>query len=216
MLLLKNVNLVLDNKKVLDNLSLSLDYNERISIIGESGAGKTSLIKGVLGWYPLLGMDNNFLNMAAVFQDSSVYLNPSMKIYDQIFESSKLSLDEILKLFDELYLDQRILKQYPYELSLGMCQKVLFIISLSLKPDLLILDEATSFLDNSSKNSFINIINRLEIALISISHDINFIKQITDKVFMLKDGYLQQIKLDDLEKDPYTNILDNIKGRLNG
>ena len=161
---------------------------EILSIIGESGSGKTTIAKAVsclmdkeipvsgevyIGGSELLSMnevDRKNLRMtefSIVFQNSLEWLNPSMTLEGQLKEilskayDKKQMADKMISLMEVVGLCKEDLKRYPRELSGGMSQKFMIASAIALNPKLVIMDEPTSALDISSRENFIELIRKL-------------------------------------------------------
>jgi len=169
-----------------DNFDLSLSSGEMGVIIGESGSGKTTIAKSILGLLKdeahthgkieingesILDKNEKELNtirwdkVSMVFQNSRENLDPTMNIFDACYEPVKRKgftkeefMEKLVSLFSELNLDSAILKKYPSEISGGELQRVQLAMALVCEPDVLILDEPTSSVDMFSKNLVFNII----------------------------------------------------------
>ncbi len=225
----------------LDDLSMTVSAGECIGIIGESGSGKTSFLSSIMGLLDkkteisghilykgqdLLSLNEIQLNqirwseIAIVFQNSLKYLNPSLTIFEQIaetFKSKKLKINEdiILELFSAFNLDKKWLKAYPHQLSGGMRQRVFIIMALVLKPNLLLIDEPTTSLENINKNELINYLldlkNNKKQTMIIVSHDLSIIRRLADKILVLYKGRLfeqnDMLSVLNYPKHPYTRAL---------
>ena len=178
-------------KKIIHPISFSLDKNERLGIIGESGSGKTVTMMALSDLLPenaivegeLLVDGVNIRAMrqkerrlflgsriSIIFQDSINALNPYEKIGKQMSYSIKRhhrlcggqALDFAKTKLAEIGLDDpKILDHYPHQLSGGMRQKVFIALSLSSDPKLIIADEPTTSLDTVSQMQFIRLIRSI-------------------------------------------------------
>lgn len=181
---IKNFSLILGNKKILHDICL--DINGSLSIIGESGAGKSSLASAIFNHikYKEIKVKGR---VAMIFQDSLSYLNPTMSIFSQIFIGAKVSMKREKEIVESLNLEE-LFNKYPHQLSAGQRQRVIIAIALMLSPNILIADEATTFLDKEYKNAFFKLIKGINV--IFITHDINLAKQISSRAIVLRDGKL--------------------------
>lgn len=158
-----------------------------------------------------------------VFQDPMSYLNPTMRIGDQIGEAVWLhygkdrveeEVDEALTLVG-LAPATGIKKRYPHELSGGMRQRVLLAIALACRPKLLIADEPTTALDVTIQAQILSLldelVDRLQMALLLISHDLGVVAEICDKVYVMYAGQIIEeadvVTLFDKPSHPYTQGL---------
>ena len=160
-----------------------------------------------------------------VFQEPLSSLNPLHRVGDQVAEallqhqkiSKKKAYTETLKLFKQVEIQNPVakMKSYPFELSGGQRQRVMIAMAIANKPDILILDEPTTALDVTVAAQILkllrNLQKKLNIAVIFISHDLNVIKQISNRVLVMKSGRIvEQGKVEDIFYAPqqkYTKSL---------
>ena len=195
---------------VLKNLSFSMSKGEILSFVGESGSGKTTFLRSVSGLEKLdkglislngtvLNSENIFVkpqrrNIAYVFQDFPLF--PHLTVYNNlIFNLGSSFKKNINGLVDVTGLEN-LLNRYPYQLSGGERQRVCIVRAIIREPDLLLLDEPFSNLDKKIKKSIIehveSILQQKKITTILVTHDINNILNISDKILVFKGGVLQQ------------------------
>ncbi|MBM7784739.1 ABC transporter ATP-binding protein [Tenggerimyces flavus] len=148
-------------------------------------------------WLPYRGN-----RISAVFQDPGSYLNPSIAVGRQLTEvlrvKSRLTRrdarERAVDLLTQMGLRDpaRVFKQYPFELSGGMLQRVLIAIAISGEPDLLIADEATTALDVTVQAEVLDLLaelrERIGLALVLVSHDLAVISQVCDNVVVMRAG----------------------------
>ncbi|MGY3765851.1 ABC transporter ATP-binding protein [Vagococcus vulneris] len=196
-------------KKVLKNVSFSLDKGQTLGIIGRSGSGKTTLIKTILGLTrPDSGqiLDGNFnelnyKNLAAqvIFQNPRKSLDPSQRIGEALSEmmqkktgQRKIDIIQIAPWLDKVNLPHDVWTKFPHELSGGQLQRVSIARALIMEPDLLICDEPTSALDVTTQKDILLLLkdlkNQQNLTIIFISHDLAVIEFMSDTVLVLKDG----------------------------
>ena len=195
---------------VLKNLSFSMSKGEILSFVGESGSGKTTFLRCVSGLEKLdkglislngtvLNSENIFVkpqrrNIAHVFQDFPLF--PHLTVYNNLI----FNLDSAFKKNIDVLVDvtglESLLNRYPYQLSGGERQRVCIVRAIIREPDLLLLDEPFSNLDKKIKKSIIDhvesILQQKKITTILVTHDINNILNISDKILVFKGGVLQQ------------------------
>ncbi len=139
-----------------------------------------------------------------IFQDATGSLCPIRTIGDQVLEAlrarkvDKQKLKgEAIKLFDKLNFkdSQKVWDSYPFELSGGMNQRVAVAITMLMNPKVLLADEPTSALDNISRNQVIEELIELKnmgTSIIIVTHDIDIVRAICDRVLVLKNGIIQE------------------------
>lgn len=222
-----------EKRYLLKDISFSLDKGDCLGIIGKSGAGKSTLAKALLNIYENNVFEKSgsiYLNnmpfetgfrgkkICILFQNPNTYLNPLMKVGKQISEmliihfkmNKKEAKLKTIKFMEKvgLFNADKIYNYYPYEISGGMQQKVCLCISLICNPDVLILDECTSYLDYNSKKEIISIIRELQkesnFTIIMISHDLNEIYSLCNKIAIMKDGQIVEFgKRDEILSSPF-------------
>jgi peptide/nickel transport system ATP-binding protein len=226
--------------KAVDDVSFAVLKGESLGVVGESGCGKSTLARLVMCLMPrdagelvfdgeaiggLRGLSLRELrrNMQIVFQDSDASLNPRLPVEDSIAYGPRvhgMRRSEARKLAHELL--QRVgLRpelfgtRYPHELSGGQKQRVNIARALALNPRLLILDEAVSALDKSVAAQVLNLLGQLKrqlnLTYIFISHDLNVVQYIADRVLVMYLGQVVEIGPAEAiyrqPKHPYTRAL---------
>ncbi len=194
------------------DINFSLKSGENIGIVGESGSGKSTLALALSGLILSQGeikffdnktwQKNNFelrRNVQIIFQDPFSSLNPRMTVQEIIGEGlvihnkkSKNHKSEIENILSQMHLSPELQTRYPHQLSGGQRQRVAIARSLILNPKILILDEPTSALDLSTQNEVVKLLLEIqkqrEISYILISHDLNVVEQMSDRIISLKNG----------------------------
>jgi len=209
---------------LIDKLQFRLTPNKIYTILGKNGTGKTSLIlaltrlldKSIFSYkasLEIFGEDISLLsrgelaeyrseNIRYVFQDPIGCLDPlkNIEYYFGLLKISKIEIDEQLDYF-QLPPYDKIRKLHPYELSVGMAQRLNIILSLLANPKLLILDEPTSALDLpisnlllSSLRKFANQTNKF---VLIVTQDIVFAKNVSDYISVLADLKLSPFRSSD-------------------
>jgi len=210
----KDLSLVINNKKIIDNINFNIKEGETIGIIGQSGSGKTTISRCIIGFYKNYvgrinynGINVNRINrfnlskeIQLIFQDPYSALNPNIKIINQIIEPMKihfsLNKGELIKQASEylskVKLHEDLYYKYPAELSGGERQRVVIARALCLKPKLIICDECVSALDKSIQYSVLKLLESLKkemsLTYIFISHDLSLVKLMANKIIVLNNG----------------------------
>ena len=214
----KNLKISSKKNYLIHDLSFKVNHKEILGIVGESGSGKSLTALSIIDLIKHKGLkqegeiifnrsiiktDNNEPwkakknEIAIIFQDPASYLNPSMKCGDQIIEciiGDKDKVNEATNLLKKVVIDDPMacLNKYPHELSGGQQQRVMIAMALAKKPKILIADEATSSLDTIIKKEIINLIIKLkyelESSLIIVTHNLNLIKSISDRIILVREG----------------------------
>ena len=224
------------------DVTLKLYAGEIYALAGESGCGKSTLAKTITKLVPHVSGDILFKgksifkqsrtekkcypkNVQMVFQNPYSSLNPKMKIIDILKEpldiNTKLSGKEKETLIEEVLEDVGLatscLNLYPHEFSGGQRQRIAIARALILSPELLIADEPVSALDASIQAQIINMLKELRLkknlTILFISHDMNVIKYLADRVGIMYFGTLIEENytstLFKYPKEDYTKVLLN-------
>ena len=216
----KNINKAdKDSIRAVDNVSLKIIKGEIYALAGESGCGKSTLAKAVTKLVLPKSGDILFegksiyshsrnekkeypKKVQMVFQNPYSSLNPKMKIYDILKEpldiNTKLKKPEKDELIEEVLAETGLqtdcLSLYPHEFSGGQRQRIAIARALILNPELLIADEPVSALDASIQAQIINLLKSLkykrDLTILFISHDMNVIKYLADRVGIMYYGSL--------------------------
>lgn len=202
---------IVANVHAVEDLSFSIPRGETLSLVGESGCGKSSagrsilrLVEPLSGEVRLNGEDvmamaperlrQSRADMQMIFQDPFASLNPMMRLVEQVAEpmknfgnKSKSEIkDRVAMLFDRVELPRSFLYRYPHELSGGQRQRVAIARALALNPKLIIADEAVSALDVSVQAQVLNLLLELQadlgISMLFISHDMAVVERVSHRV----------------------------------
>lgn len=207
--------------RALDGVSIQVNPGETVAVVGESGCGKTTLARCVLGLQPMVkgvinlngkAVHGTFAGMAKeigmVWQDPYASLDPRWKVKDSILEAANLagmSVD-VGEIFDEVGLDRRWLDRYPHQLSGGQRQRVAIGRAIATKPPLVICDEPTAALDLSIRAQILNMLKKVQadlgVSYLYISHDLLTVRFLADRVAVM---YLGRI----VEEGPTEDIFEN-------
>ncbi len=206
-----------------DGVSFDIHKGETLSLVGESGCGKSTVGKAILRLYPITSgevlLDGERIdNMSAgklrpmrqrvqvVFQDPFSSLNPRMKVRDILAEpilnfglaKGRAAVTErVAALMDKVRLPRDSINRFPHEFSGGQRQRIGIARALAPGADLIICDEAVSALDVSVKAQIINLLvdlqDELGLALLFISHDLATVEHLTHRVAVMYLGRIVEI-----------------------
>lgn len=210
MLELKNIKKSYDKKTILNDISLTIETGEIVSILGPSGSGKTTLLNSILGLTEIDGgkiifdgqdlsnvpMKDRGFNI--VFQDYALF--PNLNAYDNIIYGLRNRPDistpaEVQELIDLLGLKEHLKKRID-QLSGGQKQRVALARTLVMKPKILLLDEPLSALDGVIKESIKErlqlIAKQYNLTTIIVTHDPEEALTLSDKVLIINEGKISQ------------------------
>jgi len=219
------------NVHAVEDLSFEINKGQTLSLVGESGCGKSTagrsilrLVEPMSGEVNLAGTDIMALNqkdlrtarldMQMIFQDPFASLNPQMQLADQVAEPihnyATLTGDAVQErvemLFDRVELPRSFMRRFPHELSGGQRQRVAIARALALNPKLIIADEAVSALDVSVQAQVLNLMLELqaemELSFLFISHDMAVVERVSHDVGVM---YLGRI----VELGPRSAVFEN-------
>jgi len=209
-------------RRALNGASLSVEPGETVGVIGETGSGKSTFARAVLG---LLGassgrivIDGKDVSKAKarelrelrrrgvlqyVFQDPLRSLDPDLTIRQSLSEPlqiagvGKAEIEQrIARYLQRVHLDAELLDRLPGELSGGQRQRVAVARALVTEPKLIILDEPVSALDSANRVQVLGILKQLRdsgVALVFISHDLGSVAGIADRIAVLYQGELVEV-----------------------
>ena len=213
-----------EKKNVLKDISFMIKEGEIVGLVGESGCGKSTLSKAILGLLDIEEgeMIHHTKNPQMVFQDPFSSLNPRKKIgwiLEEPLRIQKVPKQERKQRVEEMIVKVGLtpshLERYPKELSGGQRQRVSIAISLIQGSKFIIADEPVSALDVTIQKQIMELMIRLQeenqLSYLFISHDLNVIYQMCDRILVMKAG--QIVEEGDVEeifnspKHEYTRLL---------
>lgn len=193
--------------RALDGVSVQVRRGETVAVVGESGCGKTTLARCVLGLQRLAGGAIDLLGktvkgaeagqaarVGMVWQDPFASLDPKWRVQRAVEEPLRLAgkSDSGVALLEQVGLDSRFATRFPHELSGGQRQRVAIARALALKPPLVICDEPTAALDLSIQAQVLNLLKDLQASLgvsyLYISHDLLTVRFLADRIAVMYLG----------------------------
>ncbi len=228
MLQATNITKSINGRSILKDVSLSLKSGEIVSIIGPSGAGKTSLLRAIslidlpnsgsltigkeIYQFPIIQSELLRLpypDLTVVFQQ--LFIWPHLTIRQNLTLPLRENIDQ--KHFKEmtaLFQMNSFLDRYPNEVSLGQRQRAALVRALLLKPKYLLLDEVTSALDIEQSHLILSHLKHIAekgVGIMFVSHALHYVSKISDKVIFLDNGLVSEEGKNDILTKPKTERL---------
>ena len=199
-------------QEVLNSFSLDVEKGKCLAIMGESGSGKSTIAKIIIGLekqnsgtVEIFGKERDikttFKDIEFLFQDSYNALNPSMIVEDLIYEPLQFLVNTtdksqkkeiVLELLEQVELSSELLTRKRDELSGGQLQRVCLARALSTKPQIMIFDESLSGLDPLVQDKILDLLYKIQkqyqLTYIFISHDIRLCYFLADRIILIDKG----------------------------
>lgn len=199
------------------DVSFSIEQGKSLGIAGNSGCGKSTIARMVMGLIPpdsgeiyldgekVNGWDTKQIRrqMQIIFQHPESSLDPRKKIISSMLEPMEIHkiggnreerLEKVKQLFSMLGLNDRLYGRYPHQISGGEAQRIIIARALTLNPKMLILDEPTSMLDVSIQAHIMNLLKKLQknlgLTYLLISHDLEVLCWFCDEISIMNQGEL--------------------------
>ncbi|HWO74683.1 MAG TPA: dipeptide ABC transporter ATP-binding protein [Bacillus sp. (in: firmicutes)] len=208
--------------KAVDGVSFSINAGETVSIVGESGCGKSTTGRAILRLDEPTGgqvifQDKDLLSLPkrelrsvrkdlqVIFQDPYASLNPRRTIWQTLEEAmgilnvvpKKDRKKRAIELLEQVGLREEHLDRYPHEFSGGQRQRIGIARALAVEPKLIICDEAVSALDVSVQAQVLNLLKKLQkeydLTYLFISHDLGVVRHISDRIIVMYLGKIVEI-----------------------
>lgn len=206
----ENLKVEIDGKKIIEDISLKVESDQSVGIIGPNGCGKSTLLKSIYkyikptsGSVYLNGVDLIDANPKEVFKDMAVVgqfnqINFSFSVYDMVLmgrsphkkflekdseEDRQIVMESLEKVGLETYVDEDFSM-----LSGGEKQRVILARALAQQPKILILDEPTNHLDIKYQIEILEIVKSLNISVLSVLHDLSLTYRYCDYIYVMKEG----------------------------
>lgn len=206
-----------------DTISFDIKEGETLGLVGQSGCGKTTLGRSIVGLQPInegsiiykgetIATPNKPYNphykkiIQLVFQDPYSSLHPRMRIGDAIAEpllvhqiaSDKSARKErVIDMLEKVELPADCYNKYPHEFSGGQRQRIVIARALIMEPKFVICDESVSALDVSVQAQVLNLLNDLKASMqfsaLFITHDLSVVKYISDRIMVMNQGKIEEI-----------------------
>ncbi|MFQ3548733.1 MAG: ABC transporter ATP-binding protein [Armatimonadota bacterium] len=204
-ILISNLSVSFENRQIIKDFCLELKHGEKVTLMGRSGSGKSTILKCIMGFVEsyngeifICGKELNAesvwqirTHLAYVAQEADLGIGTTKEVIETPFTykanySKRDNLKRIPELFDKLYLPIDLMEQPISNLSGGEKQRIALVCALLMDREILLLDEASSALDKTSRQAVVDYLKTLDnLTILSISHDPEGFN-ITDNIIELK------------------------------
>lgn len=214
--------------QAVNDVSFYVNKGETFGLVGESGCGKSTIGRTIMGLYERTAGDvlyegenvheltdkekfKFYRKMQMIFQDPYASLNPRSTVKEVIsepmevhglYKSKRKQLDRVYELLEEVGLNRDHANRYPHEFSGGQRQRIGIARALALDPEFIIADEPISALDVSVQAQVVNLLKDLQtekdLTFLFIAHDLSMVKQISDRIGVMYLGNLVELTASEL------------------
>ncbi len=230
-----NISVTFGKQKVLDDINLHMHCGELTVLIGQNGAGKSTLLRALLGEIPhegniefketKTGNISHVMKIGYVPQSLNIERDIPMTVYDlfaSFISRYPIWLPKNRRLYDKIREQLRIfsvedcIDRQVGKLSGGQLQRVMLSIAITPMPDLLILDEPVSGIDENGVRDFYRLVNEMKerngLAVLLVSHDLELVRKYADKVVLIDNKILCKGTPDEVYGDEnFKRIFGGIK-----
>ncbi len=204
-------------RRIVDHVDLEVAEGECLALVGESGAGKSSVLRAIMDLDPSrpdagqVVLDGAALRDRAdvrrrlypavqlIFQDAGAALDPRLSVAELVGEPLRVAglpararTPEVCRLLDLVGLESRLLDQFTAQLSGGQRQRVAIARALATTPRILLLDEPVSALDVCVQAEILDLLERLRtdlgLGFVIVAHDLALVRRIADRIAVMRDG----------------------------
>ena len=205
-------------RETVHDVSFTVDQGQIVGLVGESGCGKSTLSKAVLGMLPARDVSGTITHYTKrpqmVFQDPASSLNPArtvgwileepLRIFGKYDAAERRR--RVVDMLERVGLEEEHARRRPRELSGGQRQRVSIALALIQRPRFIIADEPVSALDVTIQAQVLDLLwdlrKELDLSYLFISHDLNVVYSICDKVMVMQDGRI-------IESGPVDEVYDH-------
>ena len=234
-LVVKQLELSFDSRRVLEQIPFSVSPGERLCLLGPSGCGKTTTLQIIAGFltpdagqvlidgHDMTGVPPEKRNIGIMFQNYALF--PHLTVFDNIAFGLRMrgikraEIEPRVRAALELVRLPSAINRYPSQLSGGEQQRIAFARAVVIEPSLLLLDEPFSNLDArlrlEMRSELLNLLQTLNIATVMVTHDQEEAMAIADRVAVMRGGHIEQVgSARDIDDSPTSLFVGQFVGEL--